>query len=80
DRLNVIQLKMPALRDRSEDIPELTQKLINKLCAIQNIKVPMLEQDASKLLQELHFAGNVRELENMLERALALCDGEKITL
>ncbi|HAJ72159.1 MAG TPA: sigma-54-dependent Fis family transcriptional regulator [Methylophilaceae bacterium] len=79
-RLNVIQLKMPALRDRSEDIPELTQKLINKLCAIQNIKVPMLEQDASKLLQELHFAGNVRELENMLERALALCDGEKITL
>ncbi|MDX1915561.1 MAG: sigma-54 dependent transcriptional regulator [Methylophilus sp.] len=79
-RLNVIQLKMPALRDRPEDIPELTQKLINKLCAIQNIKVPMLEQSASKLLQDLHFAGNVRELENMLERALALCDGEKITL
>jgi two-component system response regulator PilR (NtrC family) len=78
-RLNVIQLKMPALRDRPEDIPELTQKLLQKLCQAQGIASPMLEESTSKLISELHFAGNVRELENMLERALALCDGQKIS-
>ena len=77
-RLNVIQLKMPALRDRPEDIPELTQKLLQKLCDSQGSKLPVLEESAAKLIGKLHFDGNVRELENMLERALALCDGEKI--
>ncbi len=77
-RLNVIQLKMPALRDRPEDIPELTQKLLHKLCDAQSISVPILEESASKLISKLPFDGNVRELENMLERALALCDGQKI--
>ncbi len=78
-RLNVIQLKMPSLRDRPEDIPELMQKLLQKICAAQSIAVPVIEDKAQKLIAELHFAGNVRELENMLERALALCDGQKIT-
>lgn len=77
-RLNVIQLKMPALRDRPEDIPELTHKLLQKLCATQSISLPVLEDSAAALISKLHFDGNVRELENMLERALALCDGEKI--
>jgi two-component system response regulator PilR (NtrC family) len=78
-RLNVIQLKMPALRERPEDIPELTQKLLQKLCQAQSIDMPVLEESAINLISELHFAGNVRELENMLERALALCDGQKIS-
>jgi two-component system response regulator PilR (NtrC family) len=78
-RLNVIQLKMPSLRDRPEDIPELTQKLLQKLCASQTISVPKLEESATSLIAKLQFSGNVRELENMLERALALCDGEKIS-
>ncbi len=78
-RLNVIQLKMPSLRDRPEDIPELTQKLLQKLCASQSISVPKLEDSATNLISKLQFSGNVRELENMLERALALCDGEKIS-
>jgi len=77
-RLNVIQLKMPNLRDRPEDIPELTQKLLVKLCAQQGIEVPAIDKDAEKFIKKLHFPGNVRELENMLERALALCDGETI--
>lgn len=77
-RLNVIQLKMPALRDRPEDIPELTQKLLQKLCHSQAITMPILEESAADLIAKLHFDGNVRELENMLERALALCDGQKI--
>jgi two-component system, NtrC family, response regulator PilR len=79
-RLNVIQLKMPALRERQEDIPQLTQKLLQKLCHHQNIDVPIIDTATQKFIQNLHFAGNVRELENMLERALALCDGEKITI
>jgi two-component system, NtrC family, response regulator PilR len=78
-RLNVIQLKMPALRDRPEDIPELTQKLLQKICDAQAIEAPTLEDSAKKMISELQFAGNVRELENMLERALALCDGKKIS-
>jgi two-component system, NtrC family, response regulator PilR len=77
-RLNVIQLKMPALRDRPEDIPELTQKLLTKLCTAQAMTPPVIDEGASKLISKLHFDGNVRELENMLERALALCDGKTI--
>ena len=77
-RLNVIQLKMPALRDRPEDIPELTEKLLQKLCTAQSITMPKLEESASKLISTFAFSGNVRELENMLERALAMCNGEKI--
>lgn len=77
-RLNVIQLKMPALRDHPEDIPELTQKLLKKLCDAQSIAIPTIGDDAKKLISSLPFTGNVRELENMLERALALCDGEEI--
>jgi len=78
-RLNVIQLKMPALRERPEDIPELTEKLLQRLCDSQSINIPAIEESAKKIISELHFAGNVRELENLLERALALCDGKKIS-
>jgi two-component system response regulator PilR (NtrC family) len=78
-RLNVIQLKMPALRERPEDIPELTEKLLQRLCDSQSIDNPTIEDSAKKIISELHFAGNVRELENLLERALALCDGKKIS-
>jgi two-component system response regulator PilR (NtrC family) len=70
-RLNVIQLKMPSLRERPEDIPELTDKLLQKLCDAQSITLPTLDENACKLIAKLSFAGNVRELENMLERALA---------
>ena len=49
-RLNVIQLKMPSLRERPEDIPELTQKLLQKLCLAQSVPVPTLEESANKLI------------------------------
>lgn len=79
-RLNVIQLKMPALRERPEDIPELTERLLVKLCQTQDIDIPLIADDAKVFIQQLPFYGNVRELENMLERALALCDGQTITI
>ena len=78
-RLNVIPLKMPSLRERPEDIPELTERLLHKLCQAQGISMPDLAADAKAYIQQRRFHGNVRELENMLERALALCDGITIT-
>lgn len=78
-RLNVIQLKMPALRDRPADIPLLAQMLLSKLCRHQNIVRPEIDAQAQAYLSSLSFPGNVRELENMLERALALSDGTTIT-
>jgi two-component system response regulator PilR (NtrC family) len=78
-RLNVIQLKMPALRDHPADIPLLANLLLTKLCASLKIQVPEIELAAQAYISKLPFPGNVRELENMLERALALCDGKTIT-
>ena len=78
-RLNVIQLKMPALRDHPEDIPELTNRLLDKLCHAQDVDMPEITPEANAIIKSHPFTGNVRELENMLERALALCDGEKIS-
>ncbi len=74
-RLNVIDLIMPSLRDRAEDIPEMARFLLNKLGGSQ-VK---LDRDAEKSLRAYAFPGNVRELENTLERALALCENQLIT-
>ncbi len=79
-RLNVIQLKIPALRDRPSDIPLLANMLLAKLCAEQNMAIPQIDSETQAYLSTLQFAGNVRELENMLERALAMSDGKMITI
>ncbi len=78
-RLNVIELKMPALREMPEDIPALAESLLSCLCADHPGTPPRLTEATLKALQRHPFPGNVRELENTLERALALCDGEQIT-
>jgi two-component system response regulator PilR (NtrC family) len=75
-RLNVIDLVMPSLRDRAEDIPEMARFLLDKLGGSQ-VK---LDRDAEKALCAYAFPGNVRELENTLERALALCEDQHITV
>ncbi len=77
-RLNVIQLSVPPLRQRQEDIPLLTQHLLTKLAAELNLPVPQLSDSAFKRLMSYSFPGNVRELENILERAFTLCEGEII--
>ncbi|MEW5967320.1 MAG: sigma-54 dependent transcriptional regulator [Pseudomonadota bacterium] len=74
-RLNVIDLAMPSLRDRVEDIPELARALLDKLGGSD----AKLDRDAEKALGAYAFPGNVRELENTLERALALCEQQRIT-
>ncbi|MGA9163901.1 MAG: sigma-54 dependent transcriptional regulator [Thiobacillus sp.] len=74
-RLNVIDLLMPSLRERVEDIPEMARFLLDKLGGV-DVK---LDRDAEKALCAYAFPGNVRELENTLERALALCDNQHIS-
>ena len=74
-RLNVIDLVMPSLRDRAEDIPEMARFLLDKLGGAD----VRLDRDAEKALCAYAFPGNVRELENTLERALALCEDQHIT-
>ena len=74
-RLNVIDLNLPSLRERAEDIPLIARFLLDKLGGQQ----VALATDALRALSSYAFPGNVRELENILERALALCDGTEIT-
>lgn len=77
-RLNVIELRMPALRERSEDIPQLAETLLARLSESSGLPSARLAADAFAALKAYAFPGNVRELENILERALALSSGELI--
>lgn len=74
-RLNVIELRMPSLRERPDDIPPLVDAICLRLFGSD---APRLSPKALKALQAYPFPGNVRELENVLERATALCSGEVI--
>jgi two-component system response regulator PilR (NtrC family) len=79
-RLNVIELSMPSLRERMEDIPDLVQHLLGSIAGNYQQPLPILENKALNALKQYAFPGNVRELENILERAFALCEDNTITL
>ena len=79
-RLNVIELGVPALRERSEDIPTLVNHILGLLSARNKIEQPLIDQEALDALEQYRFPGNVRELENILERALTWMEGEAITV
>jgi two-component system response regulator PilR (NtrC family) len=71
-RLNVIEIHVPALRDRREDLPVLCHDLLGRICRESGLPVPELSGQVLARLQAHPFNGNVRELENMLHRAVAL--------
>ncbi|MBL8525190.1 MAG: sigma-54-dependent Fis family transcriptional regulator [Betaproteobacteria bacterium] len=77
-RLNVIELRMPSLREIPEDIPLMVKKVMERLASQSGLQQPALGDDALRALKGYDYPGNVRELENILERALALCDGQLV--
>lgn len=77
-RLNVIELAVPALRQRSDDIPLLSEHVLAKLVAEWGGEIPTLSDAAITELKKYNFPGNVRELENILERAYTMCDDDII--
>jgi two-component system response regulator PilR (NtrC family) len=79
-RINVIDVYVPCLRERKEDIPELAEALLQRIAREESSEEPTLDKSAISALSGYDFPGNVRELENMLERALALSDGATITV
>jgi len=79
-RLSVFPLALPALRERSEDIPDLVSYFIEQFAMSEGRPVKGIEESALEHLSELEWPGNVRELENAIYRAVVLCDGEQLTL
>jgi two-component system response regulator PilR (NtrC family) len=71
-RVNVIELRVPSLRERPEDVQELAEAILRRLGRRMKITPPMLAKDAVAALEAYSFPGNVRELENILERAITL--------
>ena len=77
-RVNVIELVVPSLRERKGDIPTLATTLLERIAQANRTSAPQLHPEALETMRGYAFPGNVRELENMLERAFALCDGRQI--
>jgi two-component system response regulator PilR (NtrC family) len=77
-RLNVIDMVIAPLRERSQDLPELCNALLSRIAEETGIATPLMQADALAQLRALPLAGNVRELENLLHRAVALGDGQSL--
>jgi transcriptional regulator with PAS, ATPase and Fis domain len=77
-RLNVIPLKVPPLRERMEDIPLLAQHFIEKHSKANGKEVKGIADETVALLKKYQWRGNIREMENIIERAVLLCQGETI--
>lgn len=78
-RLNVIQIRVPPLRERREDVPILAEHFIKKFAAEHGRTITGIEPDALTALHGHSFPGNVRELENIIERAVTLSTGDRLT-
>src|ERR1700675_4982433 len=78
-RVNVIELRVPSLRERPDDVQELAEAVVRRLGRRMKITPPMLGKDALAALASYAFPGNVRELENILERAITLSTGGEVS-
>ncbi len=78
-RLNVVSLDLPPLASRKNDIPILAQHFLQKHAKLMSREVPSLSKEVIEILKDYDFPGNIRELENIIERGLALAPGDLIT-
>ena len=78
-RLNVFPVRIPPLRERRDDIPELVKHFINQISVAEGKKVRGISPQAQALLRDFAWPGNVRQLENAIFRAVVLCDGPELT-
>ncbi|UCF93317.1 MAG: sigma-54-dependent Fis family transcriptional regulator, partial [Desulfobacterales bacterium] len=79
-RLNVIRFDLPPLKERKQDIPILSYHFLKKYCRINQKDVEHISPEALQVLQSLEFPGNVRELENIIERGVIFCSGDTLTV
>ncbi len=77
-RINVIELQVPALRERLDDVPPLVDMLLDRIAGQIGVTRPQIGDEAMDKLLSYSYPGNVRELENILERAVTLCSNERI--
>ena len=79
-RLNVFPIQLPALRDRAEDIPLLVEYFIERYAKKSGKKIRNIKKNTLDLFQTYHWPGNIRELQNVVERAVLLCDGDTLSI
>ena len=77
-RINVIELKVPSLRERLDDVPTLVEMLLDRVASQIGVPRPEMSDEAMDKLLEYSYPGNVRELENILERAVTLCSDNRV--
>lgn len=77
-RLNVITIKLPPLREHRDDVPLLVQHMIEEMSRRHNKTAGIISTESMDALLEYHWPGNIRELRNVIERAVVICDGEQI--
>lgn len=77
-RLNIIELLVPPLRDRKEDIPLITEHILSRIASYRNTETWTLTENAAAALRDCNWPGNIRQLENVLERTTAFSDGNVI--
>jgi transcriptional regulator with PAS, ATPase and Fis domain len=77
-RLNVITIKLPPLRGHRDDIPLLAQHMIDDMSRRHNKTARLISTEAMEALLDYHWPGNIRELRNVIERAVVICEGEQI--
>jgi len=79
-RLNVIPIRIPPLRERAEDIPDLVSHFLQFYSEINNRYVVHIQHEALQALQDYHWPGNVRELQNYIERAVVMASGDELSV
>ncbi len=79
-RLNVFPIQMPSLRERADDIPLLVEYLIDRYAKKAGKKIRKIDKNTLALFQEYNWPGNIRELQNVVERAVVLCDSETFSV